>query len=107
MTTASRTAWVATLTLEITNNLPHRLPTGEFGFRVLELEAVVMDSQGRRVGLERRAPAPELSTALGARGTLTWNLEVPADAARAVVSLRRRSYDEADAVMLANVELSL
>lgn len=95
------------LTLQITNNLPHTLPTGDFGFRVLDLEVIVMDGRNRRVVLERRELAPELSTAIGARGTLTWDLEVPADAAKAVVSLRRRSYDETDVVMLANVELSL
>jgi len=95
------------LTLQITNNLPHTLPTGDFGFRVLDLEVMVVDGHGRRIVLERREMARELSTAILARDTLTWNLEVPADAAKAVVSLRRRSYDETDAVLLANVELSL
>jgi len=95
------------LTLQMTNNLHHTLHTGDFGFRVLDLEVMVVDGQGRRIGLERRELAPELSTAIGARGTLTCDLEVPADAAKALVSLRRRSYDETDVVLLANVELPL
>jgi len=95
------------LTLQITNNLPHALPTGDFGFRVLDLEVIAVDGQGERTVLERRELAPELSTAIIARGTLTRSLEVPADAVKAVVSLRRRSYDQTDIVILANVEISL
>ena len=95
------------LTLQITNNLPHALPTGDFGFRVLDLEVIAVDSQGGRTVLERRELAPELSTAIDARGTLTRSFEVPADAVKAVVSLQRRSYDQADIVALANVELAL
>lgn len=95
------------LALQIANNLPHTLPTGDYGLRVVDLEVTVMDGQGRRIALERRELAPELSTAIRARDTLTWNIDVPTDAATAVVSLRRRSYEETDVVTLANVELPL
>jgi hypothetical protein len=95
------------LTLRITNNLPHDLPTGDLGFRVLDLQVIAVDKQGREIVLGRRELAPELSTAIRARRMLTWNLEVPADIAKAVVRLQRRSYQDTDVIMLANVELSL
>jgi hypothetical protein len=95
------------LTLRVTNNLPHALPTGDFGFRVLDLEVIGVDGQGRRTVLDRRELAPELSTAIDARGMLTLDLKAPADTVKAVVSLRRRSYDQADILSLADVEISL
>jgi hypothetical protein len=95
------------LTLRITNNLPHDLPTGDLGFRVLDLQVIAVDKQGREIVLGQRELAPELSTAIRARRMLTWNLEVPADIAKAVVRLQRRSYQDTDVIMLANVELSL
>jgi hypothetical protein len=95
------------LTLRITNNLPHDLPTGDFGFRVLDLQVIAVDKQGREIVVGQRELAPELSTAIGARSMLTLDLEMPADIVKAIVRLQRRSYQDADVVLLADVELSL
>lgn len=95
----------ALLTIQITNNLPHNLPTGDFGFRVLELQAIALDKRNREMVLGQRELAPELSSAIPARGTLTWNVQIPSNAVRASIRLKRRSYDEADVIVLANVEI--
>ncbi len=94
-------------TVQIRNNLPHNLPTGEFGFRVVELAVVAMDAQGGEAMLEQRELAPELSTAIPARGALTLNLKAPPDMTKVSVRLRRCSYEGIDATVLANVELAL
>ena len=97
----------AVLTLEVKNNLPHTLPTGEFGFRVLELTVIALDGRFRDTVLGRRELAPEASSAIAARGTLTWDLQVPPDTTKALVRLQRRSYEDTPIIVLANVELDL
>lgn len=97
----------AVLTLQIRNNLPHNLPTGEFGFRVIELAVIALDGQSRDVVLGRRELTPELSTAIPARGTLTWDLEMPPDTTKVLVRVQRRSYEGTPVIVLAYVELAL
>ncbi len=97
----------AVLTLEMRNNLPHNLPTGEFGFRVIELAVIALDGRRRDTLLGRRELTPELSTAIAARGTLTWDLEMPPDTTKVLVRLQRRSYEGTPIIVLANVELAL
>ena len=95
------------LALEIKNNLPHKLPTGEFGFRVVELAVIALDGRFRDTVLGRRELTPEQSTAIAPRGTLTWNVQVPPDATKVLVRLQRRSYEGAPVIVLADVELAL
>jgi hypothetical protein len=93
------------LTVQVANSLPHNLPTGDFGFRVLELQAVAVDKLNHEVVLGKRELAPELSSAVPAGGVLTWDVEIPPDAVGALVRLRRLSYEGADVIVLANVEI--
>ena len=97
----------AVLTLQIRNNLPHNLPTGEFGFRVIELAVTALDGQSRDKVLGRRELTPELATAIPARGTLTWDLEMPPDTTEVLVRVQRRSYEGTPVIALAYVELAL
>jgi hypothetical protein len=92
------------LTVQITNTLPHNLPTGDFGFRVLELQAVALDKLNHEVVLGKRELAPELLSAIPSGGVLTWNIEIPPDAAGASIRLKRLSYEQADTIVLANVK---
>jgi hypothetical protein len=93
------------MTIQIINNLPHNLPTGDFGFRVYELQVIAVDKQNREIVLGQRELAPELSSAIPPRGALTWNIEIPADTVEAFIRLKRRSYEETDVIVLANVEI--
>lgn len=102
--TAERTGSV--LTVQVTNTLPHNLPTGDFGFRVLGLEAVAVDKQNREIVLGKRELAPELSNEVAPNGVLTWKVDIPPDAVKASVRLMRKSYEPSDVTMLANVEVS-
>ena len=95
------------LALEIGNNLPHNLPTGQFGFRVIELTVIALDGRSRDVVLGRRELTPEHSTAIAARGTLTWDMQIPPDTTKVLVRLQRRSYEGTPVIVLAYVELAL
>lgn len=94
------------LTIQITNNLPHNLPTGDFGFRVLELQVIAVDELNNEIVLGQRELVPELSSAIRPHDTLTWKIEVPRDIVKASLRLKRRSYEEQDNILLANVEIS-
>lgn len=94
------------LTIQITNNLPHNLPTGDFGFRVLELQAMTVDELNHEIVLGQRELVPELSSAIRPHSTLTWKIEIPRDTVKASIRLKRRSYEEEDNILLANVEVS-
>jgi hypothetical protein len=94
------------LTIQITNNLPHNLPTGDFGFRVLEIQAIAVDKLNHEIVLGQRELVPELSSEIRPYGTLTWEIEIPSDTVKASIRLKRRSYEEEDNILLANVEIS-
>jgi hypothetical protein len=94
------------LTIQITNNLPHNLPTGDFGFRVLELQAIAVDELNQEIVLDSQEIAPELSSAIRPHGTLTWKIKMRINTDKISLRLKRRSYEEQDNVLLANVEVS-
>ncbi len=96
----------SSLTIQITNNLPHNLPTGDFGFRVLEILVIAVDERDHEIVLEKRELVPELSSAIRPHGTLTWNIRIPQDTVKASLQLKRRSYEEQDNILLANVKIS-
>jgi hypothetical protein len=96
----------SSLIIQITNNLPHNLPTGDFGFRVLEIQVIAFDEQNHEIVRDKQELAPELSSAIPPHGTLTWNIKIPNDTTKISLRLTRRSYEEQDNVLLANVEVS-
>jgi len=102
--TAERSGSV--LTVKVKNTLPHNLPTGDFGFRVLGLEAVAFDKTDREIVLGKQELAPELSSAVAPNGVLTWKVDIPPDAVKASIRLIRKSYEKSDFTLLANVEVS-
>ncbi len=96
----------SSLKIQIRNNLPHNLPTGDFGFRLIELQAIAVDELDHEIVLGQRELVPELSSAIPPHGTLTWNIEIPCDIIKASLRFKRRSYEEQDNLLLANVEIS-
>ena len=94
------------LTIQITNNLPHNLPTGDFGFRVLEIQAIAVSKLDQEIVLGKQELMPELSSAIPPHGILTWNFEIPRDTVKVLLQIMRRSYEEQDNILLANVEIS-
>lgn len=95
----------ALTTITLRNNLPHSLPTGDFGDRTLFLEAYTRDSKADETVVGRRELAKKLRTAIPAHSTIDWQLDIPPDS---VLRLRllRLSYD-GDIANLADVQVPL
>ncbi len=71
------------------NRLPHSLPTGDYGFRVLVLEIAAVNGQGKEHVLTREELAPETKTAIPPEGTWQRTVTIMTDS----VSLaRKRSW---------------
>ena len=89
------------------NNLPHTLPTGDFGYRVLILEIFAVDARGNEVSLERREFAKELDNAIPAKGMLRLRLDAPRETRAIRAHLVRQSYKEDQVPDLTDIEIPL
>lgn len=92
--------------LTVTNNLPHYLPTGDFGFRVVDLEVFAMDSEGLAISLARWELAKESGTGIPPRSRREWPVDLPADTQSLRIVLTRHSYDQ-EVMTLTEVEAPL
>jgi hypothetical protein len=97
----------STVKLTILNNLPHLLPTGDFGFRVLDLTVSREDTQGTPVEILREELTKELKTAIGVGDTWQRVVQVPASTTRLRFQLVRRSYPDYPVLELFNKEVDL
>ncbi|NQV36242.1 MAG: hypothetical protein HQ515_26355 [Phycisphaeraceae bacterium] len=97
----------STVELSIHNNLPHLLPTGDFGYRVLDLTVSGIDPQGHSVQIFQKELTKELKTAIAANDTLTRVVQVPISISRLRFQLQRRSYSDHPVLDLFEKELDL
>jgi len=93
--------------LVLNNNLPHSLPTGDFGFRVLLLKIFAVGRRDSVVSLGEQEFAKELGNAIPAEGTARWLLEVPPATKAIRVRLMRQSYEEENVLGLMDIEIPL
>jgi len=82
------------------SRLPHELPTGDYGFRVLVLEATAVNGQGEEHVLTREELAPEAKTAISPEGTWQRTVTIPADSVSLRIRLRRHSHEQQDVLDL-------
>lgn len=97
----------STVIVTIKNNLPHSLPTGDFGFRVLILKILAADSRGNLTVIDQRELVKELNSAMPALSKLSLELKTPADTVSIRVQLTRQSYESDKVIKLADMEMSL
>ena len=95
------------IVLVIKNKLPHELPTGDFGYRILLLELFAVDSQGNQSALEKCELSKELGNAIPPEGTNSWQLQVQSNTKAIRVHLVRRSYEEEQVLDLVDIEIPL
>lgn len=93
--------------LILKNNLPHTLPTGDFGYRVMLLKIFAVDRDDSVVSLGEEEFAKELGNAIPAEGTARWLLDVPSETKAIRVRLIRQSYEEENILGLMDVEMPL
>jgi len=94
-------------TLKITNNLPHSLPSGDFGFRSLLLEALAINSKGNETRLGQIELVKESKSSIPPSGSLDWQLKISPDTVFIRIKLTRLSYQKDDAIILADIKASL
>jgi len=97
----------STVELSVRNNLPHPLPTGDFGFRVLDLIVSRDDQQGNTIEVFREELTKELKTAIPAGDRLQRVIQVPAATATLRLQIQRRSYKDHPVLDLFEQEVTL
>jgi hypothetical protein len=97
----------SSVTLTIRNNLPHSLPGGDFGFRILVLQVLAIDSEGNPTIIGQRELAKEMASEIQALTAIDWQLKTPPDTVFIRVELRRLSYEEKDIITLADIKVPL
>ncbi|MGR3310118.1 MAG: multiheme c-type cytochrome [Candidatus Brocadiales bacterium] len=95
------------VTLTIKNNLPHSLPGGDFGFRVLVLQILAIDSKENPIRIGQRELAKEMASAIQPLEAIDWQLKIPPDTVFIRVKLQRLSYEENDIVNLTDIKVPL
>ncbi len=93
--------------LSIRNNVPHLLPTGDFGFRVLDLIVSRDDRQGHSIEVWREELSKELKNAIASGDRLQRLIEVPAACAMLRLRIQRRSYEDQAVLDLFQQEVTL
>ncbi len=88
-TSLSVTASPGGFVLQLENHLPHSLPTGQFGSRIVLARIDFQDAEGRSLGRGVEHWSVRRGTAVPAGGTDRRTVLVPAGTARAVVELLR------------------
>jgi hypothetical protein len=99
--TATRSG--SALNVRVDNHLPHNLPTGDFGFRLVTLEVFSIDADGHATPVRTWELAKELGTAIPPQASQTWSLDLADDVKAIRAVLTRRSYDQS-ALVLAQSE---
>jgi hypothetical protein len=94
------------LEVQVENHLPHDLPTGDFGFRIVTLEVFGIDAGGKSSRAGSWELAGESATAIPAQGTRTWSLDIGHGFQTARAVLTRRSYDQ-QALVLAEAQVEV
>jgi hypothetical protein len=86
--------------------LPHSLPTGDFGFRVVTLEVFGIDVGGNSTLVRCWELAGESATAIPPQETRTWSSSLGNSVTTARAVLTRRSYDR-EALVLAETQVEV
>lgn len=79
--------------VEVVSHLPHRVPTGDFGFRRVRLELVGLDEAGAPTGAEAWELFKELRTALEPGEPQRFTIELPVATHSLRLSLSRSKRD--------------
>lgn len=90
------------MVVTLINQVPHSLPTGDYGFRVLVLELFAQDDQGTEHSILREELAPEMKTHIPAYGKWERKIAVPSGSESLHICLRRISYKDQPELELIN-----
>ena len=93
--------------LTLRNNLPHSLPTGDFGVRIVAINVTAVDDDGHTASVANYELIKELKTAVAPGTSRQWKLDLPPQSAKVLVSLLRYGRDKSKSIELFSTEVSL
>lgn len=82
--------------LVLENNIPHALPTGDFGIRIVTVDILAVQTNDEVIRIKRFELIKALHTAIPPKGSANWTFSLPntAKAVRCVISRSRVNSDE-------------
>jgi hypothetical protein len=95
------------VTVILTNNLPHDLPTGDFGVRIMRISVLAIDSAGKESLLARWEVAGNLGGSLPSGKSRQWQATFPPDCRRLKIEMVRHGRETADEIPLLRKEVVL
>lgn len=94
-----------TLRLTILNHLPHSLPPGDFGIRIIILKAFKVDLSGNALPIGEYELIKELGSAIPPRSSVGWELPIPADARSILIRMVRQGPGGLETKILMETEV--
>ncbi len=93
--------------LKLTNNLPHSLPTGDFGFRAVIVNILTIQKDNIVKPLKRFELLKEIKTAVPPKSAISWDFSVPdnATAIRCIITRHGMDPEKTDKLFEAEVVL--
>lgn len=81
--------------LVLENNIPHALPTGDFGIRIITVDILAVQTNNEVIRIKRFELIKELHTAIPPKGSANWTFSLPntVKAVRCVISRSRVNSD--------------
>ena len=95
------------LAVTLTNFLPHDLPTGDFGMRVVQITVRGVDAAGNESILARWEVTGILGGSIPPGGSRNWHVALPREARRFKLEMLRRGREPADQLLLIRKEVVL
>ena len=95
------------VTLTVSNRLPHNLPTGDFGMRIIVVRAQGLDAKRRTTPVGQWELTRSGGGALSVGGSRRWTFSVPPAARRLRVTMVRYGLDDAGRAPMFETEILL
>ena len=78
------------------NNIPHALPTGDFGIRIVTVDILAVQTNDEVIRIKRFELIKDLHTSIPPKGSANWTFSLPntVKAVRCVISRSRVNSDE-------------
>ncbi len=94
-------------TITLVNRLPHNLPTGDFGVRIIHISATGIDAHGVGTVLGHWELTRAAGGALAGGQSRSWRVELPPDVRMLCVEVVRQGRESADRTVLLRKEVAV
>ena len=88
------------ITVTLQNRLPHNLPTGDFGVRLVQVTATAVNATGKQSEIAQWEIAGTQNQSLAPGAVRRWDADLPAGTQTVRLSLARKDRNPADTVVI-------